>query len=387
MINYAEYILKDIGNPPSLEQAKKIAKQFSIQIRYEGKDGWTTSKSVPTVAKVKKHKKRHKHEHRHNMGGKRGKFYLLVEKDYGSFIFYADAKRFFNWDEEYTFFLIGMLTLVVAGAYVGIRWVLKPITWLSEGVEQIAGGNLAHRIPVRKRRDELGELAESFNSMAQRVGEMLHSKEQLLLDVSHELRSPITRMKVALELAPNGEKTESIKDDLLEMEKMITELLETEKLNSGHGRLIFAQTDISMLVKEVINEYSHHAPEIKFTDASRRILVNIDADRVRLVIKNLLDNAIKYSEPENGTVEISINTDSESCVIEVRDHGEGVPEEELPYIFEPFYRADKSRSRKTGGYGLGLSLCKKIIEAHGGNITLDSIEGEGTKVSIRFALS
>ncbi|MDH5542540.1 MAG: HAMP domain-containing histidine kinase [Nitrospinota bacterium] len=402
MMNYAEYIIRDIGNPPSLAKAKDIAERYSVQIRYEGNGSWTTSSSVPKVEEIEKYHRYRKHRHRehgdedeykeerehsHKIRGRRGKFFLLVEKEYGNFILYGDAKRFFNWEEEYTLLLIGLLTFIVAGAYFGIRWVLKPIKWLEEGVAQIADGNLAHRIPVRRRRDELGELAESFNSMAKRVGEMIRSKEQLLLDVSHELRSPITRMKVALELAPDGGKTESIREDLLEMEKMISELLETEKLNSGHGKLELARTDMSALVRETVEGYREIAPGVVFIPPVKAIYADIDADRARLVLKNLFDNAVKYSSHDNGKVEVSAFMESERCVVKVRDFGAGVPKDELPYIFEPFYRADKSRSRKTGGYGLGLSLCKKIMEAHGGDISIISEPGEGTTATIRFQIN
>lgn len=271
----------------------------------------------------------------------------------------------------------------MAGAYFSIRRILKPIKRLTEGVHEVSRGNLSHQIPIRKK-DELGELANSFNSMTKRIREMIHSKEQLLLDISHELRSPITRMKVTLESLLDGKAKESLREDLLEMEGMITEILESERLNSPHGKLNLKRYNISEVIKEVLQDFQDKPPGIKLTSIPEEVFLKIDGDRVKIVFKNILENAIKYSRPESQPVEIFIEDNEKSVWVQIKDHGSGIPKEELPFIFEPFYRVDRSRSKETGGYGLGMSLCKKIMETHGRAIEISSELNVGTTVSLRF---
>ena len=250
---------------------------------------------------------------------------------------------------------------------------------------QISKGNLKYQVQVQNwRRDELGKLAELFNAMTTRIREMIRSKEQLLSDVSHELRSPLTRIKVALEFVPEGQTKESIAEDLADVEKMITEILETERLNSDHGKLYLKQTNASEIIKQIALDFQNKSPGIKLASVPEEFFLAIDTARFKTVLKNVLENAIKYSMPESNPVEISIVDEEKSVVIRIKDYGQGIHREELPYIFEPFYRIDKSRSKETGGYGLGMSLCKKIMEAHGGSIEINSELNKGTTVFLRF---
>lgn len=279
--------------------------------------------------------------------------------------------------------MVGCLALVFALAYLPIRYILRPLGALTEGVNRVAAGNLEGEVPVRNP-DELGALAASFNSMTGRVKEMIRSKEQLLLDVRHELRSPLARIKVALELLPQAEARGSIGEDVREVETMITEILETERLDSDHGKLRLARVDVSGLLREAVDAVHNRSAGVMLTSVAEGLFLEIDSERVRSVLRNVLGNALKYSKPGSRPVEVSVCEEQGSAVIRVADHGTGIPQEELSQVFEPFYRIDKSRSRKTGGYGLGLSLCKKIMEAHGGAIEIRSELGAGTTVLLRF---
>ena len=247
----------------------------------------------------------------------------------------------------------------------------------------MTGGNLKYQVAVTKP-DELGKLSESFNSMIRRIREMIISKDRLLLDVSHELRSPLTRIKVALEFVEESQSKESVKEDISDVEKMITEILETERLNSDHGKLILTKTNVLELIKEVCRDLQNKHPGIKPASVPESVFLNIDSDRIKTVLKNVHENSLKYSKPESLPMEISINDKEKSLVIIIKDNGFGIAEEELPFIFEPFYRVDKSRSKETGGYGLGMSLCKKIMEAHGGSIEIKSELNAGTTVYLKF---
>jgi len=213
---------------------------------------------------------------------------------------------------------------------------------------------------------------------------MLHTKEQLLLDVSHELRSPLTRVKVALEFLPDSQAKESIAGDVAEMEKMINEILETARMHHLHAKLKLEHVGLADLLKIVLSEFEHGPPGVQIDDIPNEIVVKIDPEQIKTVFNNILTNAVKYSNPDSEPVRISVKRRPPNIMVQIADNGIGIPQDELPFIFEPFYRVDKSRTKDTGGYGLGLSLCKTIMEAHGGRIEIDSTPNVGTTVTLFF---
>ena len=171
--------------------------------------------------------------------------------------------------------------------------------------------------------------------------------------------------------------------DLSEMEIMIGELLELERLRDGRGISTTRQNLVS-LVSEVARNYDERPPGVRVTASIPEILVDIDADRMRTVIRNLLENAIKYSSPTSQPVEISVSGTAETVEVRVTDDGVGIPEDDMGRVFEPFFRVDRSRAKSTGGYGLGLSICKRVMEAHGGSIAVDRRAGRGTAFILTF---
>jgi signal transduction histidine kinase len=213
---------------------------------------------------------------------------------------------------------------------------------------------------------------------------MLQAKEQLLLDVSHELRSPLTRMKLAIEFLPQSKSRESIKTDLQEMEKMISEILDTARTHHLHGKLKRQRLNLLDLLRDVIPVFENQAPGIEMGDITAAIEADIDAEQIKIVLNNVLDNAVKYSRPDSGPIRIRFERAAPFGILCIQDDGIGIPEQELPFIFEPFFRVDKSRSKASGGYGLGLSLCKTIMEAHDAKITVDSPPDGGTTVRLHF---
>jgi signal transduction histidine kinase len=276
-----------------------------------------------------------------------------------------------------------------------IRRLLSPLKTLTHAVERIRRGELGHQIPECGH-DELGELARSFNAMSSGLKERIHLRDQLLLDVSHELRTPITRIRLALEMGPDGMAKESIRDDLREMEAMISEILETARLDSDNGKLDLEDVDLPALAAEIVADAEGRSPGAELIGVrggqgpggqgpgGQGPVIRIDRSRVRKVLANVIDNAMKYSSEGAKPVQVRIEADADEVRVHIEDRGVGIPESELPKIFEPFYRVDRSRSRETGGYGLGLSLCKRIMEAHGGSIAIASREGEGTEVTLAF---
>ena len=383
LLQYANYIINDLGAPPSLERARQIAGQASLQIYFEGSDrSWATADEIYDFQKA--HWRSWGRSPEVRLGRYHGHHYVEINHEAGRFVFGIDK----NWEMDpergrIVVTLLALLTLIFVGAFLAIRWILKPVRWLDAGVREVSGGNLKHRVPL-KRSDELRDLAEAFNDMTDRIRRMLHTKEQLLLDVSHELRSPLTRVKVALEFLPEGKARDSIADDIAEMEKMINEILETARLHHLYADLKLQPSDLVARLGEVLPDYQHQLPGVHLAEIPEKLVIKIDPGQIKTVFKNIISNAIKFSDTAGDPVQVSVKSEPHHAVVQVVDRGIGIPVEELAFIFEPFYRVDKSRSKETGGYGLGLSLCKTIMEAHGGKIEVESQVGVGTTVSLFF---
>jgi signal transduction histidine kinase len=252
-------------------------------------------------------------------------------------------------------------------------------------VKQVAQGNFDHRIEAT-RKDELGNLTRSYNEMTQKIKEMLQARDHLIRNVSHELRSPLTRMLVTLEFLKPQKTIASLSADIRDMEYLLQEILETEKLKNDFEQMTLEVHDIVELVRSLTENYKDKKPGLKLVRVPEKILVKIDRERIRLVLKNVIENAFKYSDKNSRAVEVSIESGNRVTQIFVSDYGIGIPSEEIPYVFEPFYRVDRSRSKKIGGYGLGLSICKTIIQAHGGTISITNNRPRGVTVIIELPL-
>ena len=156
-----------------------------------------------------------------------------------------------------------------------------------------------------------------------------------------------------------------------------------ERLRDGHGIRTVRQNIVQILA-DVAQNFENRPPSVRVGSTASEVLAEIDADRIRTVIRNLLENAIKYSLPDSRAVEVSAAQNGEYVVIRVTDDGPGIPEHDIPSVFEPFFRVDRSRSKKTGGYGLGLSISKRIVEAHGGTIAVEKNAKSGTSFVVRL---
>jgi signal transduction histidine kinase len=232
------------------------------------------------------------------------------------------------------------------------------------------------------RDDEIGRVAASFNDMAGRVGEMVEDRERLLADVSHELRSPIARMKVALELMPAGNKRESVARDLREMEELIRALLDREALASRTGRLEVEPVDLEDLGTEVAAAFVDKGPGVELVSNGP---VTIEADRIllKMLLQNLTDNAVKFSRPDSRPVTIAVERNGGEARVEVRDDGVGIAPGNEERVFEPFTKLDRARGHHAG-HGLGLDLCRRIVRLHGGTIALRSDRPRGTTVVVEL---
>ena len=383
ILQYLNYIIDDLGRPPALDRAEQIGEQASLQISFDGPDqNWSTADNLADLQKARWRNWSQNPPVR--LGSYHGRHFVELTHESGRFVFSLDKS--FELDPErkrLVVILLSLLTLILAGAFFSIRWILKPVRWLNEGVREVSRGNLKHRVPL-KRSDELRDLAAAFNDMTERIRDMLHTKEQLLLDVSHELRSPLTRVKVALEFLPDGQAKDSITGDVAEMEKMINDILETARMHHLHGKLKVERVSLGDLLNDLLPEFQSQPPGVQAVDIPAGTTVTVDPEQIKTVFNNVLTNAVKFSGPESEPVRISVRRRPPEIVVQITDSGIGIPPDELPFIFEPFYRVDKSRTKDTGGYGLGLSLCKTIMEAHGGRIEINSTMKVGTTVTLVF---
>jgi signal transduction histidine kinase len=212
---------------------------------------------------------------------------------------------------------------------------------LDDGVERLSKGDLNVAVPVLTR-DEFGVLTDAFNKMVGRVRQMVQARDQLLLDVSHELRSPLTRLKVALALLPEDENRTGLVGDLNEMEAMIAELLEMERIRDGRG--IRREThDLLCVLREVAEDYRKGPPGIGIISPVPELWLDIDKDKIKTVFRNLLENAVKFGLPDSRAVEIDLEQGADKVTVRICDDGPGIPQADIPNLFEPFFRVDRAR--------------------------------------------
>jgi signal transduction histidine kinase len=190
-------------------------------------------------------------------------------------------------------------------------------------------------------------------------------------------------MKVALALVPEGEKRDRMEADVAEMETIIGGLLELERLRDARG-LDLGRHDVLALVREAARPFADQAPGIELDLPEGRIELDVDAARIRMLLRNLLDNASKYSLPDSRPIAVTVREAADAVEMRVSDNGPGIAAADLDRVFEPFFRADRSRSKKTGGFGLGLGICKRIMEAHGGEIRAEGRPDRGTTIVLTF---
>jgi signal transduction histidine kinase len=290
-------------------------------------------------------------------------------------------------------FIGAVLVALALASFPLARSIAAPVERLTAAARALGGGDLGARAQVRAR-GELGELGRAFDDMAARLERLVHGERELLANVSHELRTPLARIRVALELAAEGDAERArrylgeIGQDLAELDGLVEDVLAAARLDSRRagGLLVDARpVDLGALVREVAERFraTHEARVLEVAVAEGLPPLRGDAGLLRRLLVNLLDNAAKYSEPP-APVRLAVRPDAAGAALEVRDQGIGVAPEDLPRLFTPFFRTDRSRARGTGGTGLGLALARRIAEAHGGTIEAESAPGAGTTFRVRL---
>jgi signal transduction histidine kinase len=268
----------------------------------------------------------------------------------------------------------------------------KPLGDMATAARQITrADDLSRRVPYANRPDEIGDLARAFNQTLERLERLFRSQQRLLADVSHELRTPLTTIRGNLDLMRrmgdmDPESLGAIQVEIERMTRLVGDLLLLARADSGGLPLEHKLVELDNMLFDVYRQVRVLEPpiEIELT-AVDQVTVLGDADRLKQLFLNLVENAVKYTPP-GGVVRLSLSKEADWAFFEVSDTGVGIPPENLPHIFDRFYRVDKSRARAQGGSGLGLSIAKWIAQAHGGAIRVSSHVGEGTTFRVTLPL-
>jgi len=295
-----------------------------------------------------------------------------------------------------------VLFIVSISAWVTARSLAKPLARLSEATRAFGAGDVTARARLG-RKDELGDVATAFDQMADRVTAALRAEKELLANISHELRTPLQRIHIAMDLAAEGdaetarESLGEVAQDLAELERIVDDVLAAARLSlqGGDGSasplppIHVADVDVAVLLTRSETRFRilHPTRELRIDVPNNLPFLRVDAALVRRAVDNLLDNAHKYTEDPKEPVSLSAFLSKGQLVVLVRDHGVGIDAADLERLFEPFFRADRSRTRASGGLGLGLTLAKRIILAHGGTLSLTSAAEEGTTARIELPVT
>jgi signal transduction histidine kinase len=287
------------------------------------------------------------------------------------------------------------VALALLAAFFLARRIVRPVNALTSAAQRMRSGDLSVRVPARGR-DELAELARSFNSMADAMVRTEELRRNLVSDVAHELRTPLTSIRCQLEAMQDGltepvpEAINSIHDEAMQLNRLVEDLQELAQADAAQFRLNLQDVSLKDQAEQVnrsLKALAHErgvAIEVRLPD--NLPFVRADAGRLKQILTNLLQNAIEHT-PSGGKSTLSATVEQQWIEVRVGDSGSGIAREHLPHIFERFFRTDESRSRATGGSGLGLAIVKQLVELHGGRVWAESELGKGTTIRLTLPLA
>ena len=361
--DYVDRLAADLGSPPDVARAQALTGRLPITIRISGPQvNWASADGDGEAAR--------RWLRPDGWHGDESSLLVRATADGHRIEFGLNLRPWRDRPRLWGFATLGMLLVLTAIAYKLVCRLLRPLDDIRAGAQRFGQGRFDEAIPVR-RNDELGELTGDVNAMARDIHQMLEAKRTLLLAISHELRSPLTRARLNAELLPEeGEaatRRAAVLRDLQEMADLVSELLESERLGQGHAALQREPTDLAELVRDCA---AAAAGPIALALPPEPLQLAVDRTRMRLLLRNLLDNALRHSVGASQAPQVRLERLATEVVLTVRDFGEGVDEAALAHLAQPFYRPDASRARGTGGVGLGLYLSRLVAQAHGGSLSL-----------------
>ena len=315
-----------------------------------------------------------------------GTLYIESSSDVGLIalqILFKEIGRFFIWGG-----LIGVAIALVI-TFLLSRRVLAPVKALTSAARQLGRGDFSQRVQV-KDKGEVGEMANTFNFMASDLEQAEQLQRNMVADIAHELRTPLSNLRGYLEavrdgvIKPDADTIRSLDEEAALLSRLVDDLQELSLAEAGELKLVCQAENIGELIKQTVGGLQAQATtkglSVSVDLPDRLPAVNIDSPRISQVLRNLLENAIAHTA-EGDAITVTAAQQGNWVEVSVVDTGEGIPAEGLPNIFERFYRVDKSRARTTGGSGLGLTIAKRLVEAHGGTIQAHSEGGKGSRFS------
>ena len=294
--------------------------------------------------------------------------------------------------------LVAALFAIAAVVAIGIiqsQSILKPVQQLADAALKVAKGDYSQRVKVN-RKDELGDMAEAFNSMAGDLAIQQELRRKSMADIAHELRTPLSIIQIDLESLEDGlmeftpDNIRMIRNEAAHLNAMVEDLRLLSQADAGELRIEFAKVEIGSIIREIIERQWNLMREKQLTLdyqlPDNEVFVMGDTQRLSQILINLINNAAQHTAA-GGKIVISAEQNGNFVDICVQDNGEGIPADDLPFVFERLYRVEKSRSRDEGGTGLGLSIARSLVEAQGGTISVESIEGHGSTFKIQLPLA
>jgi signal transduction histidine kinase len=366
LMDYVDKLAAEVGSPPRVDQAQALVDRLPLRVTITGPVvNWRSHSNQP-----------HFPQNRDDPSHSNLEDHWLERKtaDGHRIEFALSATAWGNRPRSVGWVTLALLLLFTAMAYRKVRGLLRPLDDIRAGALRFGAGDFAQPIGVRHAHhpDELGELAGTINTMAADIAQMLDAKRSLLLAISHELRSPLTRARLNTELLPETEELrasrEALLRDLAVMRDLVTDLLESERLSDRHAALHCERVELKALAQEVVSGLGQAVQQDIADDLP---VLYLDPTRIRLLLRNLMDNALRHSVDSSQPPLLGLRATEQGGVeISVRDFGSGVPPDQLHKLAQAFYRPDAARTRDDGGVGLGLYLCKLVALAHGGKFTI-----------------
>ena len=368
LTDYVDRLALDIGSPPDARKAQALTERLPISVRIEGPNTQFDS-----------HPLRHAGpwQNANFDASEAGSGFLKRKTPDGHTITFGLGNM--EWRRGpgmFGWLTLALLLALTALAFMYVRRLFKPLDDIGAGVARFGKGNFAQRIEIA-RADELGDLAAQINTMGQEIAQMLDAKRALLLAISHELRSPLTRARLNTELLPETldthEQRNALLRDLADMAQLITDLLESERLSGNHATLHMQASDLGKLVQEAVDGMtSKRALNLKIDPQIP--LLQLDRTRIKLLLRNLLDNAQRHASAPHQPMDVSLGCVGDRLELTIRDYGNGpaIPADQLAQMGQAFFRLDSARQRSTGGVGLGLYLCRLVAQAHGGHLLFEN---------------
>ncbi len=366
--HYSTYLLHDIGIPPNPDSMRRITRETGIRIAVleNGKLLYSTLVDIDQ-RQLLRHLKSRRFRFRYHVARQEG--YTFVFR-------HPDSIR------HHTPFLVmflGAVSLLILTGYMILRHILRPVSELQHGIDEISSGNRRYEVPVRGK-DELSSLARSFNEMNGTINSLIEVKDRLLIDIGHELKSPLARMKLALEFSDEASKNE-IRADVAELETLVDTILTSFRLSFERNETVQSPFDLTDALHSVITRKRYPAGHFEITVPEGTVIM-ANRPMFEILTGNLIGNAVRYSDPGKRPVLVAAAERDGSVTLQVTDYGIGIAKEKIPFLCEPFYRVDRSRTRESGGMGLGLYICRNIADVHGWTLAVTSREAHYTTVTV-----